>query len=263
MSRLLIILLTLASISSLLGQDTLSHQEKNILFQRGLSAQKKGEFAPSNQYFKQAKKQLKASKAWDVYLEAQNQIARNCWKMEKLDSASLVCQSIATSPHLKKGSLIEATLFNNIGVIHDIRAEYKEALNNFHQSLEIRKEKLGDDHIETEKLYYNIGACYELQSQFNASLEYRKKALRNFKKNLSPNHPFFLAVYKGMMNTYFFLEKYEEVIAYIETALSIAKKIYPANHPRIGYFYRQLGIAKTKIPSSKKEGIQLVKKGLI
>ncbi len=261
MPYLLFIFLMIASASSLSGQVPLPLEQADSLFQKGIVEQKKRAFLSSNQYFKQASILLKNASQWNKYLEAQNQIARNYWKMEKLDSSSVICQSISNSPYLETGSLIEGDLFNNIGVIHDIRAEYKKALEYFHKALSIRKKKLGDDHIETGKLYYNIGACYELQNQYNTSLEYRKKALRNFKKNLPPNHPFFLAVYRGMMNTYFSLEKYEEVVFYIEIALSIAKTQYPSTHPEIGYLYGQLGIAKTKIDGSKKEGLQLVKKG--
>lgn len=61
------------------------------------------------------------------------------------------------------GSLSPGALaaLNNLGVVHERRGEFEEALSCYDQLLRARIETLGSDHFDTANAFVNIGNCYQ------------------------------------------------------------------------------------------------------
>lgn len=230
----------------------------NQLAQLAQQQQQHGQFMASNQNFEKAAAIFEQVALWNSYLNCQNQMARNYWKMHQLDSSLALSKSLAKHPYLVPQSLQHAELLSNIGVVYDMQSDYKTALKYFHQCLDIRKEKLGEDHFETGKIYYNIGACYSLQRNMNTAIEYYENTARNFKKNLGPNHPYLITVYLGMRDPYADLGRKEEAIVTSKKALAIAEKIYPPGHLKIASIKNSIGLTYLSMKGKKEKGIQLI-----
>jgi len=56
-------------------------------------------------------------------------------------------------------------------------------------SLEISKEKLGDDHPDVATSYNNIGSVYKNQGKYDDALKYYYMSLEILKKKLGDDHP--------------------------------------------------------------------------
>lgn len=145
-----------------LSDTTQAHQLSSLAFQQ----QSKGALKLSIQNFAQASAIYQQNSIWKKYLECQNQIARNYWRMNKLDSSMAISQAVLSHPQLEEKSLEQAEAFSNAGVVCDKRTDFAKAIQYFQKCLAIRKAKLGEEHTETGKVYFNIGSCNSLQKKW-------------------------------------------------------------------------------------------------
>ncbi len=58
----------------------------------------------------------------------------------------------------------------------------------FSESLQIRCDKLGKDHLDVSFTLYNIGLCHQLQGSFKEAIECYRETLRVEKLVLGKNH---------------------------------------------------------------------------
>ncbi|BDS12648.1 CHAT domain-containing protein [Aureispira anguillae] len=230
----------------------------NQFAQLAQQQQQSGQFMMSNQNFEKAAVIFEQAALWNSYINCQNQMARNYWKMHKLDSSLALSTAIEKHSNLVPQSLEHAELLSNIGVVYDMQSDYNTALKYFHQCLDIRKKKLGEDHFETGKIYYNIGVCYSLQRNMNTAIEYFENTVRNFKKNLGSNHPYLITVYLGMRDPYSDLGRKEEAIKTSKEALVIAKKVYPSGHLKIATVMNSIGLTYLFMKGKEEKGKKLI-----
>jgi tetratricopeptide (TPR) repeat protein len=71
-----------------------------------------------------------------------------------------------------------STVWYNLGLIHDKRGCYSEAIVAFKMSLELRRSMLGRDHPDIACLYYNIGVLQMEQQQLTEASDSLHEALR-------------------------------------------------------------------------------------
>ena len=82
-----------------------------------------------------------------------------------------------------------ATSYNNIGTVHQKKAEYDKALEYFQKSLAIDLKKLGPEHPSVATSYSNMAYAYKAKKDLAKAKEYWEKAYAVFLKKLGPNHP--------------------------------------------------------------------------
>ncbi len=68
---------------------------------------------------------------------------------------------ISEIDHPKSLSSGALAALNNLGVVHERRGEFEEALSCYDQLLRARIETLGSDHFDTANAFVNIGNCYQ------------------------------------------------------------------------------------------------------
>jgi tetratricopeptide (TPR) repeat protein len=125
-----------------------------------------------------------------------NNIGRILQELEKFDEAigyyerALKAQyHESTIMHFKACATIDlesdsgasnlySTVWYNLGLIHDKRCNYAEAIVAFKMSLGLRLTMLGRDHPDITCLYYNIGVLQMEMKQLDDASESLKEALR-------------------------------------------------------------------------------------
>lgn len=227
------------------------------LLAEAIEAQQQGAYATSTQKLEEVLTIYAQAKRWDDYLLNKTQIIRNYWRGGQPDTALVLCQEILADDHFEPKSLIAAEVYSNLGVIHDKKGLFPEALEYYKQCLAIRKEQLGNEHIETGKIYFNLGACYILKKEYSKGIEYFEYTLQNFQQSLPKKHPYFLSVYKNIALAYQKLHDFNQALININLAIRIGKEIYPADHFQILQLKKDKIAIYSLMPIPKQEIIDL------
>jgi len=82
-----------------------------------------------------------------------------------------------------------ATTYNNIGVTRFNRSEYDQALEFFHQCLNIELETFGKHRPSLVSSYSNIGDAWHNKGEYNNALEFYQQCLEFQLKALGKQHP--------------------------------------------------------------------------
>jgi tetratricopeptide (TPR) repeat protein len=114
-----------------------------------------------------------------------------------------------------------ATVLNNIGRVHYLQSEFKEALSMYEESLLLRREILGNDSIDVAATVYNIGqTCHQL-GQLDESLTFYKEFLRIAKCSLEPGSKDIALVFKGIAEIYHEKSDLKMALYYYTQALEV------------------------------------------
>mmetsp|Transcript_2541 Transcript_2541/g.4291 ORF Transcript_2541/g.4291 Transcript_2541/m.4291 type:complete len:619 (+) Transcript_2541:1-1857(+) len=115
----------------------------------------------------------------------------------------MFCESLAIHHSLSNPNMAAiATVLNNIGRVHYLQSEFKQALNLYGESLSLRRQILGNESLDVAATVYNIGqTCHQL-GRLEESLTHYKEFLRIAKSSLSPLSKDMALVYKGIAEIY-------------------------------------------------------------
>jgi tetratricopeptide (TPR) repeat protein len=121
-----------------------------------------------------------------VYYERalQAQYGDACRGIQYNDKAGASTKSTTTTPQhpdaesSSAAANLYSTVWYNLGLIHDKRGCYAEAIVAFKMSLELRRSMLGRDHPDIACLYYNIGVLQMEQQQLTDASDSLHEALR-------------------------------------------------------------------------------------
>lgn len=139
-----------------------------------------------------------------------------------------------------------ASVYNNIGNIHNQRDQWDSALTNFQTGYELRKQRLPPDHPHIGASLNNIGMIYKAKEQPDRALEYFQQALPITEKITTIGNPQTAMVNENMGKVYSDKHDYDAALVHLLRALAIFKIIVPEQHREIarcsgsiGYVYEK------------------------
>ncbi|MBL7883261.1 MAG: tetratricopeptide repeat protein [Bacteroidia bacterium] len=126
-----------------------------------------------------------------------------------------------------------AKVYNNIGLIHRVKKEYKEALKWYFKSLQIKAKQ--NDNLGVLYSFTNISITYQNLRQLNEATAYVDSAYNLIKTNNIENE--FSANYINRASILKDKKEYKEALEYLELSLEWLKK-HPDSHT-LTYAYSQ------------------------
>lgn len=139
-----------------------------------------------------------------------------------------------------------ASVYNNIGNIHNQRDQWDLALKNFQTGYELRKQRLPPDHSHIGASLNNIGMIYKAKEQPDVALEYFQQALPITEKITTIGNPQTAMVNENIGKVYSDKHDYDAALIHLLRALAIFKIIVPEQHREIarcsgsiGYVYEK------------------------
>jgi hypothetical protein len=116
---------------------------------------------------------------------------------------------------------ILAAVHHMFGSIYHSRGQNKDALEHYHETLNIYLSYLPADHLTLSATYNNIGCVYLEQSNYAKALEYQQLALDCQLKSDSPNVSSIITYTNNIAKIYAHQEKYTEAIVHHKRALEL------------------------------------------
>lgn len=148
---------------------------------------------------------------------------------ERLSSNAQVCLA-----HIKQydvASSEAAYLLNKIGHYLYMRGQYAEAEHPLKQSLEMREQQLGREHLETTTSMNNVALLYHTQCRYNDAEVLYTQALAIREKLLGLEHSAIATSLTNLAGLYYDLGKYDDAELLYKRALAIREKLWGSEHP--------------------------------
>ena len=146
----------------------------------------------------------------------------------------------------------DADRYMNLGYDSYKDGDYNKALEYLNKALDIRKQILGEKHVDTAASYNNIGVVYYSLGDYNKALEYHYKALNIQKKILGGNHKDIGISYNNIGNNYSYLGDYDKALEFLNKALNIQKKILGDKHKNTAISYNNIGFIYSNLGNYNK-----------
>ncbi|CAF4167778.1 unnamed protein product [Adineta steineri] len=135
----------------------------------------------------------------------------------------------------------KALIYNQLGMIKDVRGEYSEALTYYEKALAIKQQSLPSNDPGLGVFYNNIGVVYHNMGDYPKALSYYEKAFTVQQQSLHSNHPSLGVSYNNIGVVYHNMGDYPKALSYYEKDLAILQQSLPSNHPDLGDFYSNIG----------------------
>lgn len=131
--------------------------------------------------------------------------------------------------------------YNNLGRAYQSLEKYKEAMEFYNKSLQIRIEILGKNHLDVATVYNNIGDQYQEQGLYDKSLENHLEAIKIRKHLVGENHIDTGYSYHNIAMVYASKRDYDKALEYNLKALDIFFSVYGEEHHNIVMSYNNIG----------------------
>jgi len=139
-----------------------------------------------------------------------------------------------------------ATTLNNLGRVYYIDGNYENAFEVYAQAQKIRREVLGDDHLDVAAIAYNMGQtlqqCDNGNDNFHGAIENYKKFLAIMKNHRGVEHQRNVGNALGCMaNIYHEQKDYAKAAQMYKRSLFVGKAILGQFHEEIANTLNKLG----------------------
>lgn len=134
-----------------------------------------------------------------------------------------------------------ATVLNNIGRIHYLRSEYKDALAVYSESLTIRVQVLGEASVDVAATVYNSGQCYHQLGQLDNAMQYYERFLGTIKVNGRLSSRDAAIVYRGIGDIHQEKNETKHAINAFKNALQAEKESLGKFHHEVASTLNKLG----------------------
>jgi CHAT domain-containing protein/tetratricopeptide (TPR) repeat protein len=155
--------------------------------------------------------------------------------LENLQSSLSKFKSIGQE-NSKEGAVCLA----NIALVFMTTGKYNQAEEYESIALQIRQKLFGELSEEVAASYNSLGLIH-LSTDPERSLEYYEKALTTYQKLHDGDHPKIAIANTNMGISYLQLELYGDAVNHFDDAKKIWEKIYPNGHPNTALVLRNLG----------------------
>jgi tetratricopeptide (TPR) repeat protein len=148
--------------------------------------------------------------------------------------------------------ILRANILDDLGATYSALGDYKKAQEYQERALKIRREKLGEFHLDTATSYDNIGFVYGELGEYEKALEHKEKALKIRREKLGEDHPYTASSYDTIGGTYRVLGEYKKALEYHETALKIRHEKLGEFHLDTSKSYNNIGLIYSELGEYKK-----------
>lgn len=124
-------------------------------------------------------------------------------------------------------------LLNNMGLVYQGLEQYDVALKYFNQAVDLYKEKFPDGHYSLAVTLNNIGQTYNYQRKYDEAFEYHSQALLVNQQTLPNDHMNIGISLNNLGFTYQQLKKYENALQFYQRALQLYEKSLPPVHEEL------------------------------
>lgn len=125
----------------------------------------------------------------------------------------------------------EARCLDALVELQYLAGNYRDAEPNLMESLTIREELFGSDHIDTAGSYHHLGVLNNLLARYIEAEEYLEKALKLNERLLGKNHPIFAQTLTDLARCHIGKDERQTAEALLSEALAIQEGLHGPHHP--------------------------------
>ncbi|MDB6058566.1 MAG: hypothetical protein JWO95_2410, partial [Verrucomicrobiales bacterium] len=139
-----------------------------------------------------------------------------------------------------KDVLFRGHLLNDLGATQNLLKNFEAGAAAIHEALKIRREVLGEEHVDTAMSLYNTAIGFVRDKDYHGAVTVLEKAYAVWNKTYSPDDVYALMAQCALAEVYFQLKR-TEALEFAETTLRQAKNKFGEKHPLTAAAYHQLG----------------------
>jgi tetratricopeptide (TPR) repeat protein len=184
-----------------------------------------------------------AMKFYQAALEIQRTLAAS---MDAKSLSPIMRSCMPTSPQdIPRAKMAAessmATTLNNIGRVHYMNGEYKEAMKVYQEALYIRRVVLGDNSLDVAATIYNTGQTYHQLGELDEALMFYQEFLRIATARFGTKHRDIAIMLRCIAQIYHEKSEYDKAAELYQEALQSAKAALGDLHPEIGSTLNKVG----------------------
>ncbi|CAF1365984.1 unnamed protein product [Didymodactylos carnosus] len=135
-----------------------------------------------------------------------------------------------------------AIILSNIGLCHDYKCEYENALKYYNASCQILVSSDPPRAKELARVLNNIGLVLQDTDQYNQALEFLMKSLHIQKKHVQHEHRYVAQTLNNIGVIYYIRQEYDLALEYNKKSLTLQEKLLSSNHIDIAQTLNSLGL---------------------
>jgi tetratricopeptide (TPR) repeat protein len=161
------------------------------------------------------------------------------WKCE-YEKAKEHFQILLNQPSISQLDLVRC--YNSLGAVNAKLQNYGEALNNYHEQLDIllKFETSNKKESDIAKCYMSIGKVYWLKQDYALAIDSYRKAL-DIVSTIVVASDLRSNIYKDLANLFTKTKEFDSAIMHFDKALAIDREQLRENHPKFGQTYADMG----------------------
>lgn len=136
--------------------------------------------------------------------------------------------------------------YHNLGRCCNYLGNYSEAESYYHKAIEIRMEKLGDDHPDLAASYSGLAKVFETLEKYNLAKDLHQKAIKILINKLGDYHPSVATSYNNLASVYESIGNLKDAENFYKKSIDIYEKKFGANHPSTATSYNDLAIVYSR-----------------
>jgi tetratricopeptide (TPR) repeat protein len=135
-----------------------------------------------------------------------------------------------------------ARCYNSLGATNAKLKNYEEAINNYHQQLDILRKLKPSEKVTTDivKCYTSIGKIYCLKQDYVVAIDHYKQAL-DLVSTITSTSDLISNIYKDLANLYTKTQEFDLATNYFTKAFEIDHQQLGQYHPKFGQTYANMG----------------------
>ena len=119
-------------------------------------------------------------------------------------------------------------LLNLISIDYASKGDYSASIALLYRALDVRREFLEINHLESGNIYFNIASCYSRQKEYDTAIELYERALTEY---YGVSHQLVADTYYNIGITYISKKNFSEAITALQKSLEIRTEALGINHP--------------------------------
>jgi CHAT domain-containing protein/Tfp pilus assembly protein PilF len=216
----------------------------NSFFEKATGYYKDKNYDTAIEQFKEASLLYEKHQRWEKYLQSETQQGQ-CYLKKGFFEAGISAIKPATEKalkHIPETDILFVDSYNKLGFLYLNLAKYDSTLVYWKKALNIRKELLGENHLDVATSYNNIGNVYSEKGEYELASENLFKSLQIRKELLGENSFPVASCYNNIGNVYKDMNEYDMALEYYFKSLQIKIELFGENHPEVAGNYNNLGL---------------------
>ena len=132
-------------------------------------------------------------------------------------------------------------LLNDLGATRHLMGDHETAERWLLEALELRRQHLGEQHLDTAQTLNNLAVTYLGQLRTDEATELMREALDITEARLSPEHPETMLQRSNLAATLHYMERGDEAVEQYEALIESQRRVFGDDHHEIGQSLNNLG----------------------